>query len=324
MAEHPDHELQRPFDFRFWTPPPDATVPVGSEARPVVLPAVPLPVHRQDLAADPPSADAIGNGVYDFLRRFPDCEHNRQYAELLRDAYPHFLADLGAHVVMLDRKEVDPPYVRRKINFLKILALLDPANAGLQQQIGLAWFHLALSYTEMAASRSHLQQALRHLHLALECRPGDPATLNVLGQVDFLLGDYPAAARSWRLLIDLLEPSPAREALIAKLERVSGVPMLQRALVEELEIVGNALELCGHGDYGAARKLLDEIEEQGALPQELPAAEFFFLLGLCREKTGELGGAFAAYQQALEIDPGYGQALEGRDRILDGGAGHDA
>ncbi len=324
MSEPPKTGRKAPLEYRFWTPPTGTTVAVGPEERPVPLPTVALPVHRRALLEGAPSADAIGGGVYDYLRQYPDCNHNRIYAELLRDAYPHYLADLGAHVVMLDRKEVDPPYIRRKINYLKILSLLDPDNAGLQQQIGLAWFHLALNYAEMSSSRSHLQQALKHLQLALERQPHDSTTLNVLGQADFLLGDYPAATRSWRLLLDLLEPSPAREALAAKLERITAAGMPEHALVEDLEAVGAALELCGEGAFGEARKLLDRLEERGQLPQELPAAEFYFLLGLCREKTGEAGGAFAAYDQALELDPGYQPALEGRERILGEGPGHDA
>ena len=323
MYEYDQPAPTSKLDYRFWTPPPGTTVPVGAEERPVALPNVPLPVHRQALAEGAPSADAIGNGVYDYLRQFPDCNNNRVYAELLRDAYPHFLADLGAHVVMLDHKEVDPPYVKRKINFLKILALLEPDNAGLQQKIGLAWFHLALSYTEMAESRSHLQQTLKHLHRALELQPRDPATLNVLGQADYLLGDYPAAQRSWRQLLERMEHSPAQQALAARVEKLEAAEMPERALVEELEMVGQALELCGHEEFGEGRKLLDELEEQGALPQELPAAEFHFLLGYCREKTGDAAGAFAAYDQALAIDADYQPAIAGRERILDGRVGHD-
>lgn len=311
--------MNRPLDYRFWTPPPQFSVTVGPEEIPVELPQVPLPVHREALGQGVPSADAIGSGIYDYLRQFPDCSHNQTYAEVLRDAYPHYLADLGAQVVMLDHKEVDPPYVKRKIAYLKILALLDPGQAGLQQQIGQAWFHLALTYTEMGASRSHLQQVLKHLHLALERQPGDLATLNVLGQADYLLGDYPAAARSWQQLLDRLEPSAASTALAEKLERVRGAAMPERPLVEELEAVGAALEFIGQGEFMEARKILDLLEEQGDLPRELPAAEFHYLVGLCREQTGEAAGAFAAYQQALDLDPDYALAREGQERIMDGG-----
>ena len=306
-------------EFGFWTPPAGYTVKVGPEERPVILPEIALPLQRRFLNADIPSADAIGSSIYDYLRQHPDCSNNRPYAELLRDAWPHYLADLGAMALMLDHKEVDPPYVKRKINALKILALLDRENAGLHQQIGMACFHLALNYQEMSASRRHLQQALKHLQLALERQPGDPVSLNVLGQTDFLLGDYPAAARSWRQLLSCLAPSPAREALAAKLERVEHAAMPDHPLVEELEAVGSALQWCGEGRFSEARSLLDHLEEQGQLPRELPAAEFHFLLGLCRERTKDPAGAFAAYRQALEIDATCQPARDGIERIQGAG-----
>ncbi|MHB8710670.1 MAG: hypothetical protein ACYC9T_00005, partial [Trichloromonadaceae bacterium] len=120
-------------DFVFWTPPPATTVEVGADRHPFPLPILPLPVHRQALAEGVPNDAAVGQGLYDYLRQFPDCPHNSVYAELLRDAYPHFLADMGAHILMLENKDVDGHYVRRKLSYLKILALLEPGNAGLLQ-----------------------------------------------------------------------------------------------------------------------------------------------------------------------------------------------
>jgi hypothetical protein len=64
--------------------------------------------------------------------------------------------------------------------------------------------------------------------------------------------------------------------------------------------------------------VLDRLEEQGRLPRELPSAEFYYLLGLCREKTDDQAGAFAAYAQALDLDPACAPALDGRERLLGG------
>jgi tetratricopeptide (TPR) repeat protein len=310
--------------FRFWTPPPGFWVPAGADEHRVPLPEIPLPVQREVFAKGAPGREEIGQGLYDYLRQFPDCRHNRVYAELLRDAFPHFLADLGAQAVMLDHKEVDPPYVKRKINALKILALLDPGNGPLQQQIGLAWFQLALTFSEMGDSRRHFQQAMIHLGRALDIRPDDPAGLNALAQIDYFLGDFPAAARRWRRALESVDEAGMREALEKNLARVVDAEFPETPLIEEFEAVGNALELCGAGRFAQARKLLDRLEEQGRLATELPSAEFFYLLGHCREKTGDPGGAFAAYDRALELAPGFQPAREGRERVLPGGADDDA
>ncbi len=318
MPALPDLELPGHCDFRFWTPPAGAIVPVGPEAVPVPLPLVPLPIRRADSETGEPDANTIGAGVYDYLRQFPDCRHNRVFAELLRDAFSHYLADLGAQLVMLDAKEVDAPYLRRKVSYLKILALLQPASAGLQQQLGLNCFHLALSFSEMGASRSHLQQALGHLQRARDFAPNDATTLNLLGRVDYLFGDYPAARRSWLTLLELLPAGEARTELAAKTAELDGAEPPEHPLVEDLEAVGVALTLCGEGDFAGARSILDGLEEAAVLTRELPSSEFFYLLGLCRARTGDPAGAFAAFDQALVLDPDYQPATAARERILEG------
>lgn len=317
MLESSDGHPAGTREFQFWTPLSGDVVQVGPEELPVPLPEVPLPIHRQQGSGQRPSADAIGSGLYDYLRQFPDCRHNRIYAGLLRDAYPHFLADLAAQVVMLDRKEVDAAYDRRKITYLKILALLDEGNAGLLQQIGLAFFHLALTFAEMADSRRHLQQALGYLHRALILAPEDPTTLNVLGQIDFFLGDFPGAVRYWSKVLERLGEGPACRELIARIGKIRGLNLPDHPLVEDLERVGAALELCGQGDFAGARRILDGLEEAAVFPAELPSAEFFYLVGLCRARTGDYGGAFDALEKALAIDPEFSPALTERDRLLE-------
>ncbi len=316
-----DDQLPGSPAFRFWTPPAGARVQVGPDELPVPLPEVPLPIHREQWQEEQPSQDAIGSGLYDYLRQFPDCRHGRTYAGLLRDAFPHYLADLGAQVVMLDRKEVDAPYSRRKINLLKILALLDETNPGLQQQIGLAFFHLALTFAEMASSRRHLHQALSYLLRARDLVPGDLITLNALGQIDFFLGDFPGAVRNWTGVLERIEDGPAREELEARVARIRETEPPDHPLVDDLEQVGAALELCGRGDFAGARIILEGLEEAAVLPAELPSAEFFYLLGLCRARCGEPAGAFEALEKALAIDPEYLPALSEKDRLLDGAAG---
>lgn len=304
--------------FHFWQPPADRCVEVGPEHRPVPLPPVPLPVHREDLAEGPPSDDAIGKGVYDYLRQFPDCRHNTAYAELLRDAYPHYLAEMGAHAAMLDHKEVDSGYIRRKITCLKILALLDPENPGLLRQIGIALYELATMYAELGRCRQSLLSAMGYLQRALKSSPGDPASLNYLAQIDYMMGDYPSAARRWEEVVGRLEEGAARSALTDRMERIAAMEVPDHPLVDDLEAVGSALEACGEGDFETACLILDRLEEEGTITSEMPAPEFYYLLGLCREKTGNPGGAFEAFERALELDPDYVPAREGREAVLDG------
>jgi hypothetical protein len=80
----------------------------------------------------------VGRGIYQALRLNPDCAGAAVYAAVLKDAYPHIVSELGGQIIMLEAREVDTPYLDRKINYLKIMALLDPDNLGLPlSQFGL-------------------------------------------------------------------------------------------------------------------------------------------------------------------------------------------
>ncbi len=312
------NESLDPEVFQLWTPPAGRVVTVGPEAAEVPLPAVPLPIRREDLQGGEPSDDAIGLGIYDYLRHFPDCPHAGDYARLLGDAFPHYVADLGAQIVMLEHKEVDAPYVRRKIAGMKILALLDPDNPWLQQRLGMAQYELALMFTELRDCRRTLLGAMGHLQRSLKHLPDNPTSLNYLGQVDYLLGDYPAAVRRWRGIVDQLENGATREAFAVKIARIESGEVPDHPLVDDLEVVGRAMELYGRGEIEEALMILEQVEEAGALVAELPSAQFHHLLGMCRLRSGDPGTALVALEKALEIDPDYQPAQEAKDQIIDG------
>ncbi len=305
--------------FRFWTPPEGRVVLAGAERQPIPLPRIPLPLHPSALADGDPADDAIGCGIYDYLRQFPDCTHNRLYAELLRDAFSHYIADLAATIVMLDHKEVDAPYVQRKVSSLKILSLLDPDNVGLQLHLGLSYLDLGLMFSELRCCRGHLLSAMKHLQRVATCRPDDAPALNALGQVDYLFGDYPAAARRWRRAAGILGEGEAANSLLSKAAAIEGSELPDHPLVDELETIGEAMALQAAGEVRQALVLLERLEEQGRVVIEFPSAQFYFLLGVCRQACGETAGAFDAYERALALDPAFHQAEAARESILSGG-----
>ena len=81
-------------NFRLWTPPEGHVVQTGAESTDFQLPAIPLPIKASELENGLPSDDVIGSSLYDYLRQFPDCPYNSEYAALLRDAWPHYISDL--------------------------------------------------------------------------------------------------------------------------------------------------------------------------------------------------------------------------------------
>jgi tetratricopeptide (TPR) repeat protein len=286
-----------PQQFVFWLPPEGHMIHVGPEQQPVVVPQVPLPIKIADLEAlggteDLPGDNAIGEGVYDYLRQL----------------YSHFLADLAAHVVMLDKKEVDPAYVFRKLTYLKILRLLEPGNAGLVWQLAHGFYALALTFTELPQVRRNLLDAMRFGQNLLKLKPEDPAALSLLADIDILFGDYPTAMNRLRKLLDLLTDEATITKVKARLEKCVEIGFPNHPLMDDLECIGHAMQLYSAEDYTLATELLERLEEDAYFMSELKSADFLCLLGMCRLKMKDSSGAFDALSQALEMDPEHDQA----------------
>ena len=303
-------------DFLFWTPEIGDVVLVGPEQRPVPLPQQPLPIYAHATqGGNRPDDDALGAGIYEYLRRYPDCEEGYYLVDLLRNAYPHYLGDIAAQVLMIEEKEVDAPFLRRKITGLKILALLE-ARPQLYYQLGRSYFEFATMFTELPHCRNHLLAAREYLHRALSLEAADPATLNLLAQIEAWFGMKDEALRLWQHAATLVA-EPTRSALRQRAAELQS-PHMEIPLIDELEALGATLVLIGSGDFAQALVLLERLQEQGRIMAELPAPEFYYMLGHCREQCNDPGQALVAYVQALELDPEFAPARTGFDRLSQG------
>lgn len=298
-----------PKTFVFWLPPEGCMVHVGPEQQPVLLPRIPLPIKSGGLSGLP-GDNAIGEGVYDYLRQFPDCPHNVAYAQLLRQAYAHFLADLASHIVLLDAKDVEPAYVLRKLSYLKVLLLLDPGNTGLLWQLCQGFYGLAMTFTELPQVRRYLLEAMRFGQSVLKLHADDPAALNLMAEIDVLFGDYPSAITRFRRLLEVLDEPRLAERVATRLESCQETGFPDHPLVDDLESVGMAMQLYASQDYRAATEILERLEEDGYFSGEFRSADFLCLLGMCRAKSGDLSGAFDALSQSLAMAPDHEQARE--------------
>lgn len=308
-----------PVEYRFWTPPDGMTLTIGPDNQEIELPQIPLPLHTAALESSPePTEKMIGEGLYDYLRRFPDCPDNGKFAGILEKAYPFYIADLGSQVIMLEAKEVDPPYIRRKIAMLKILALLEPENFGLLQRVGIAYFELALIYTELIHVRRELDNARLWFEQARRIKPEEIGNLNYLGQVCYLTGAYPQAKLYWQIVVNQLAEGAAKQELQTRIDAIVSGKLPGRPILEDLEAIGIAMEHYGAQEYPEACLIMERLEEEGSLPEALPNPEFFYFLGLCRTKTGESAAAFESFSKVLELDPQHEAARQQLDLILDG------
>lgn len=307
-----------PVEYSFWLPPEGMTLTTGPDNEEIAVPQITLPLHVKDLGKDgSPSEKAIGEGIYDYLRRFPDCPKAQEYAQIIKSAYPFYVADLGSQIIMLEAKEVDPPYIRRKINMLKILALIEPENFDLLQKTGIAYFELALIYTELINVRRELGDARLWFEKARRLSPEDIVNLNYLAQICYFTGAYPQAKLYWRIISDKLEDGDSKRALLDRIACIENNQLPDQPLIEKLEAIGIAMEHYHVEEYPQACLIMERLEEEGSLPRELPNPEFFYFLGLCREKSGELAGAFESFTKTIELDLQHEAAQEGLDRIVD-------
>ncbi len=282
--------------------PPSADVVVsGPDGRDLPVPRIPLPLEQAN-ETEPPGKVALGEGLYAYLRQFPDCPYNRAYAELLQRGFPHYLSDLAAQAVLLEHKTVDSPYLLRQLNCLKILALLQPEKAELQFQLGVASYRLALMFQELEHSHQHLLSALGHFNKSVKEQAENPAALNYLAHVNFLIGDYPVALLRWQQAIEFVADETLKEAMQKRVDQLQGWDVPEYPLLDDLEQLSLALQAHDCSNYAEALQILAAVEERGFLLREFSFPEFYYLSGLCRLNLQDLAGARDGYLKALQID----------------------
>jgi len=304
-----------PVEYTFWLPTEGMTLTVGDDEE-IDIPQIPLPILGKDSEENQkPSERAIGEGLNSYLRRFPDCPHAADFAKILKQAFPFHVSDLGSEIILLDVKQVNPDFVREKINMLKVLALMEPNNFGVLQRIGTTYYELALVYSELMHVRQEMGAARLWLEKARRVRSDDLENLNYLAQICYFSGGYPQAKLYWRIISDNLEEGAAKTELLKRIDRIENNQLPPQPVIASLEQVGVAMEHYSVEEYAEACTIMDQLEEEGSLPQELPNPEFFYFLGLCREQNNQSAGAFEAFSKALELDPQYQVAQEAIERL---------
>lgn len=275
------------------------TIPLGE---------FPLPLLHEEFSADVPSYDAVGRGIYHLLRANPDALFADRYAALLQDAYPHLLAELATHLVMLDKKDVDLPYLDRKIVLLKIFALLEPENSRFPLEIGATFFDKGMTLAALGSTTLHLYSAEKFLRKAYLLAPDDIQIRHLLGEVCYILGKYQDAAAFWSDLLDTVSPADGDKIRLRIAAIAAGTaPVVP--LIDYLQAVGVALEAYQADDYEEAAAILRDVLDMVAGYDAFPLAEINYLLGLCYVQLDIPKYAEEYLRDALLIRPGYSEAV---------------
>jgi len=244
-----------------------------------------------------PDYDMVGRGIYQALRQNPECAFAADYAAVLKEAYPHIISELGGQIIMLDAKEVDPPYLDRKINFLKIMALLDQDNAGVHLEI-------ARTFSDKGSRLSTLHQAVgswygaeKALTKALELDPANHHAAYEYGETLYVLGRYEQAAAVWQEIAAGLGIADQRkiEARIAAI-LAGKLPLVPP--VDYLTAISVAVEAHHTGRNDDAAAIIEDVLADPVFAEQFPMNEIYYLLGTCYQEMGMAQEAAEAFKRS--------------------------
>ncbi|ACM21259.1 hypothetical protein Geob_2916 [Geotalea daltonii FRC-32] len=283
-------------------------IPIGS---------MPIPLLAEDhsaLGASSPGYDAVGRGIYQLLRANPDAVGSSNYANLLQQAYPHYLSELASHIVMLDQKDVEVTYLDRKINYLKIFALIEPENAQFPFEIGKTLLDKGMRLSALHLSTISLYRAVDFLEKARQFDPKHMPAQNTLGEVYYLLGKYDKALSCWSGIISELDKVEA-EKLEARLKKIEAGEFPRIPVVDYLEAVAVAMSLFEAGQYEESAAIYQDIIDDAAFCQQFPLPELYYYLALCCKNMAMPKYAEEYLQEALAINPAYDEARAALDQL---------
>lgn len=276
----------------------------------------PVPLLEDDFQAlgGELSYDALGRGIYQALRQDPGCHNAMKYAELLKEGYPHYVSELASHIIMLGEKDVEVPYLDRRVNLLRIFALMEPDNPHFPLEIGATLLDKGCRFSALHLSTVTLYGAEGYLNRAFELAPGNAKVASTLAEVSFLLGKYQRAEELWRrILPDLAEP--AAEALGARLEKIEKNELPRVPAVDYLEAVAVALSLQQEGALEEAAAIFGDIMADEEFVGEFPMPEIPYLCALCCIELGRGRDARTLLRQALRMDPDYAEAQSALEKL---------
>ena len=313
-----DLDKVTPIDgVRYLVPPDDAVLTARDGKVSLECGDVPIPLLIEDyeaLDAPYPSYDAVGRGIYQALRTNPDCRFGERYARILRDFYPHYISEIATNLLMLDSKDVEVPYVDRKINLLKILWLLEPQNAHFPFQIGLAFMDKGLRASALHLSTINLYKSRDFLLKALEISPGNPEVSRHAAEVCYFLGRYEDAVGFWQTA--LVNNSGAQaEDIAARIARVEmrEIPMVPA--VDYLTAVGIAFQHFQADEIEEAASILQDVLDDPVFRRDFIMPDIWYVLGESYEKMSMPKYAEEYYSEALGLDEGHQAAREALQRL---------
>ncbi|GFO56133.1 hypothetical protein GMSM_31400 [Geomonas sp. Red276] len=283
-------------------------IEVGSE---------PIPLVETDflkLQGEAPGYDELGRGIYQALRTDPGCRFADRYAAWLKEGYPHYVSELASNILMLGEKDVEVPYLDRRVNLLKIFALMEPENGHFPLEIGSTLLDKGCRFSALHLSTVTLYKAAEFLERGLSLDPGNLRGISNLAEVYFLLGKYEKASSLWNSLLPTLPEQSAGEVR-GRLERIGKGELPRVPAVDYLEAIAGAMAMKEDGDYLEATAVLNDVMADAFFACEFPMPEIPYLLAQCCISMGGNGDARTYLRSALRMNPDFAEAQSLLDQL---------
>lgn len=255
---------------------------------------LPIPLgeadYRSALESGAPGYDQVGSGIFQALRRNPECANADRYASILQKAYPHIIADIGGEAIMLDAREIELPYLDRKIALLKIMALIERDNAGLWREIGRTLMEKGsrLEATHLAVQSWY--GAEKFLSLALELEPDDLHTCYQYGEIRYVLGHYDQALALWEPLL-LRCTEAERQNIESRIAAIRAGELPKVPPLDYLTALSVAFERHQEDDLYEAAAIVEDVLADPVFCAQFPLAEVHRFLEQCYLKLHGKPGA---------------------------------
>lgn len=255
---------------------------------------LPIPLSEADyrlaLESGAPGYDQVGNGIFQALRRNPECANAELYADILQKAYPHIIADIGGEAIMLDAREIELPYLDRKIALLKIMALIEPDNAGLWREIGRTLMEKGsrLEATHLAVQSWY--GAEKFMSRALKLEPDDPHTCYQYGEIRYMLGHYDQALTLWESLLERCAEAE-RKRIEIRIAAIRAGELPKVPPLDYLTALSVAFERHQDDDLFEAAAIVEDVLSDPVFCAQFPLAEVYRFLEQCYLKLNGRPGA---------------------------------
>jgi tetratricopeptide (TPR) repeat protein len=214
---------------------------------------------------------------------------------------------MASHIVMMDKKDLDVAYLDRKINYLKIFALIEPDNARFPLEIGLTFMDKGLRLAASNQATVNLYRAGEFLRKALLLLPTDPTIIYQNGEVSYILGKYDEVRSFWSDVLSHVAEEEARK-IGRRLERIEAGILPKVPVVDYLEAIGAAFALHQQEEFAEAAGILFDVLDDAVFREEFPLPEISYVLGLCCAGMGIPRYAEDYFRDALRLNPDYEEA----------------